>query len=36
MAKRGKCRAVKITRGKMKGHYRNPCNGHLARKPRGK
>ena len=34
--KRGKCKAQKITRGPMKGHYRNPCTGKLARKPRRK
>ena len=28
------CKPVKITRGHMKGHYRNPCTGKLARKPR--
>lgn len=28
------CKAVKITRGPMRGHWRNPCTGKLARKPR--
>ena len=33
--KRSGCKAVKITRGKMRGRYRNPCTGRLV-KSRGR